>query len=58
MNAPILLKNIIPEYSGLAYLPKIECAIKIASHLNIDSNKSGSFNSFVGGIKKFLFVDS
>lgn len=53
-NASILLKNIIPEYSMYKYLPKIECSENISRFLDVNKNKSESFNQFVKGVKRLI----
>jgi len=54
MNADQILLNMIPQYRGRQYLPKLETADSIAHHLTIDGNCSKSFNHFISGIKKLL----
>ena len=50
-NPSDFLKKIIPEYSNSDTLPKLETAQKIAKHLNLNNNKSESFNQMVKAIK-------
>jgi hypothetical protein len=46
------LCKIIPEYSRRETLPKIETASKIAPFMNLENNKSKSFNHTIDAIKK------
>lgn len=46
------LLKIIPEYSERESLPKIETAERIAEHLNLQNNRSSSFNHVFGAIIK------
>lgn len=48
------LLKIIPEYSGRAYLPKLETAEKISPYLDLDKNNSTSFNNSISGIKRLV----
>ncbi|OQY59094.1 MAG: hypothetical protein B6245_08440 [Desulfobacteraceae bacterium 4572_88] len=54
MNADQVILDMIPQYKGRQYLPKLETASKISPHLSIDGNISTSFRHFVSGIKKML----
>lgn len=54
MDAEAVLLDIIPQYKGRQYLPKIETASQIAPYLIIDGNRSKSFNHFISGIQKLL----
>jgi hypothetical protein len=46
------LRRIIPEYSNKENLPKLEASSKIAKYMNINNNKSSSFNHTINAIKK------
>lgn len=46
------LLKIIPEYSNREYLPKLEAAEMISPQLNINNNKSESFNQTLNAIKR------
>lgn len=48
INASYELKKIMPLFQ------KVEGARNISPHINIESNKSTSFNQFVVGLKKFI----
>lgn len=48
------LLKIIPEYSGRAYLPKLETAEKISPYLDLANNNSASFNHSISGIRKLV----
>ncbi len=43
--------KIIPEYNPFKRLPKIEAAIRISPFLELDGNKSSSFNNTIKAIK-------
>ena len=53
-NAPSKLLEIIPELSKKRNLPKLELSKNIAPYLDIENNKSVSFNHFITGIKKLI----
>jgi len=46
--------RIIPEMEKKKFLPKIETAEKIAIHLDIEQNRSKSFQQFIDGIRKLI----
>jgi hypothetical protein len=50
------LLKIIPEYLGRGSLPKLECSENISKHLNINENRSNSFNQTISGIRKLLEI--
>ena len=53
-NSHEIVKSIIPDYKNHTYLPKIECAKKIANHIDIDKNTSHSFNATISAIKYLI----
>lgn len=46
------LLQIIPEFRNRAYLPKIEVAESIGPHLDINNNRSHSFNHFIQAVRR------
>ncbi|HMQ62161.1 MAG TPA: DUF4276 family protein [Flavilitoribacter sp.] len=48
-----LLKN-IPEFSGRQYLPKLEFSSSIAPFMDLEKNKSKSFNHTISAIKELI----
>ncbi len=46
------LRRIIPEYSNLRSLPKLTTAQRIGANLDINNNRSESFNQMVAAIKE------
>ena len=50
------LLEIIPEYSGRETLPKIETSSRIAPFMNVENNKSKSFNHTINAIKKLIEI--
>lgn len=52
------LRQIIPEYSNLDNLPKLETAQKIGIHLNIDKNTSKSFNQMIMAIRTLTKLEN
>jgi hypothetical protein len=50
------LREIIPEYSGKATLPKIETATRVAPFMNLENNKSKSFCHTICAIKKLAEI--
>ncbi len=53
-NAPTKLLEIIPEFSKKKSLPKLEFSESVAPYLNINENKSVSFQHFISGVKKLI----
>ena len=51
------LLAIIPNYQKREYLPKIETAERIAPFLDVDNNKSTSFNNMLKAIKELVKND-
>ncbi|NJN28551.1 MAG: DUF4276 family protein [Cyclobacteriaceae bacterium] len=45
------LLKILPEYSGIGYLPKMEVAEKVSKNMGIDRNRSTSFNHFIRSVR-------
>lgn len=48
------LLKIIPEYSKITYLPKLETAENISPFLNLETNRSESFNQTISAILKLV----
>jgi hypothetical protein len=48
------LKKILPDYSNRKSLPKLETSRKIAPFMNINDNKSTSFNHTINAIKQLI----
>ena len=57
-NAPGELLQIVPELRGKSRLPKMETAKRIAAHLNIENNQSGSFNQTIAAIRKLVGMET
>ena len=53
-NPNQFLLKIIPEYSEINSLPKLEASENIAKYLNFNANSSTSFNETVTGLKKLV----
>lgn len=47
-----LLRRIIPEYSNLDSLPKLATAQRIGANMDLNNNRSESFNQMVAAIKE------
>ncbi|GHT12791.1 hypothetical protein AGMMS4956_07930 [Bacteroidia bacterium] len=52
------LRQILPEYSNRRSLPKLETSSKIATFMNLNNNKSLSFNNTINAIKKLCEFES
>jgi hypothetical protein len=46
------LLRILPEYSGVKYLPKLEVAEKVSRKMEIDRNRSTSFHHFIQSVRE------
>jgi len=53
-NPHLELLKIIPEYSGLKTLPKVQTSEKISPYLNVNRNRSVSFKHFYNAIKELF----
>jgi hypothetical protein len=48
------LLKIIPEYKNRETLPKLECSERISPFLDLENNRSESFNHTVTAIRKLI----
>jgi hypothetical protein len=48
----IILKKLIPELNNFDVIPKRKIAENISFHMNVNDNKSQSFNQFINGVQK------
>jgi tRNA U55 pseudouridine synthase TruB len=48
------LRRIIPDYSDTKKLPKLETSQNIVQYMDINNNKSASFNHTINAIKKLI----
>jgi len=55
-NPNRLLLRMIPEYNDRETLPKLESSESISKHLNLQSNRSSSFNQTLNGISELLKI--